>query len=102
MNLEDGEADLPTISERSTVWAPTPEPETEWEKKIITFDLKEDSAHGLIIGGPFDRKIELDPNSLEKGFVRAHNMKWHEYHVFDRGDGTKFFLYSGSREKLNG
>ena len=61
-----------------------------------------DGDHGLIIGGPFDSTLELDPALLDKGFVRAHNMRWHEYHMYSRGDGTKFFLYAGSKERLNG
>lgn len=61
-----------------------------------------DGTHGLIIGGPFDDQVELDPKLLQNGFVRGHQMRWHEYIVKDRGDGSKFFLYSGSRERLNG
>jgi len=61
-----------------------------------------DGTHGLVIGGPFDDTVELDPALLKDGFVRGKDMRWHEYTVKDRGDGTKFFLYSGSRETLNG
>lgn len=60
-----------------------------------------DGTHGLIIGGPFEGQIELDEALLKDGFVRGHNMRWHEYSVHNRGNGTKFFLYGGSREKLN-
>ena len=62
-----------------------------------------DGTHGLIIGGPFENEIETNPTLLKEGFVRASNkdMRWHEYSVHARGDGTKFFLYSGSREGIN-
>lgn len=59
------------------------------------------SAHGLIIGGPLDGVIETDPNFLERGFMKAKAGKWHEYSVYERPDGTNFFLYAGSRRTLN-
>lgn len=93
MNNEEGEADVPTISERAMVNVPTPEPKAKHQK---------DGTHGLIIGGPFENEVELDPELLKHGFVRGHKMRWHEYSIHDRGDGTKFFLYSGSRTTLNG
>ena len=60
-----------------------------------------DGKHGAIYGGPFDGDIELDPKLLETGFVRGFEMKWHEYAVYTRPEGTKFFMYSGKREQLN-
>ena len=86
------ESDVPTINELSTLWVTTPEPKAKWEK---------DGTPGLIIGGPFDNKIELDAELLKNGFIRGHNMRWHEYKVHVRPDKSKFFLYAGSREKLN-
>lgn len=62
---------------------------------------EKDGTHGLIIGGPFDGRIEFDPELLKKGFMRGHNMQWHEYTVYNRPDGTKFFLYGGCRGRLN-
>lgn len=60
-----------------------------------------DGTHGLVLGGPFDDTVVLDKDLLKDGFVQGHDMKWHEYSVQTRPDGTKFFLYSGSRETLN-
>ena len=62
-----------------------------------------DGTHGLIIGGPFENEIELDPRFLDDGFIRGCNrdMKWHEYRAHTRPDGTKFFLYGGSRGDPN-
>ena len=74
------------------LWPSTPQPKSKSEK---------DGTHGLIIGGPFDDQIELITECLDSGFVRGHNMRWHEYSVHARPDGTKFFLYSGSRDRLN-
>ena len=74
------------------LWPSTPQPKSKSEK---------DGTHGLIIGGPFDGNIELASDLLKSGFVKAHEMCWHEYKVHTRPDGTKFFLYSGSRNRLN-
>ena len=57
--------------------------------------------NGLIIGGPFDGQIETSPEILRDGFVRGQGMMWHEYRVHERPGGTRFFLYSGARERLN-
>lgn len=75
------------------LWVSTPEPKSKAEK---------DGTHGLIIGGPFDDEIELDLELLVKGFVRGYHNRWHHYAVHERGDRTKFFLYCGSSETLNG
>lgn len=56
------------------------------------------NEHGLIIGGPFDGQIETDERFLADGFQRGHKMRWHQYTVYTRPDGTKFFLYSGVRD----
>ena len=63
--------------------------------------MTDDGKHGLIIGGPFDGKIETTPEFMSNGFLRGHGGMWHEYSVHERPDGTRFYLYSGSRERLN-
>ena len=60
--------------------------------------------HGLVIGGPDDGKIVTSSDYLKDGYVVGSNkdMRFHEYNVYERPNGTKFFLYSGSRRHLNG
>ncbi len=65
-------------------------------------EAPKDGIHGIVIGGPFENEVITEPDLLKNGFVRGHKMRWHEYTVHTRPEGTKFFLYSGSREHLNG
>ena len=67
-------------------------------------NIPPDGTHGLVVGGPFENEIVTDPEFLKNGFMRGSNkdFRWHEYTVHERGDGTKLFLYAGSRESING
>ena len=63
--------------------------------------MNDNSIHGLLVGGPFDGDVESDPRFFKEGLMKGKDFVWHEYSVKERPDGTKFFLYSGSRGSLN-